>query len=68
MDDSRKIKLDETNNGEITADISKEQPRSLLDPLDKTQLVDLLSKLYVFFFNSNDKKNKYGMRACCFMF
>ncbi|KAI3682391.1 hypothetical protein L1987_82347 [Smallanthus sonchifolius] len=41
MEDLKKRKLEESNNGE---NISEEQLRSLLDPLAKTQLVDLLSK------------------------
>ncbi|KVI03511.1 Nucleotide-binding, alpha-beta plait [Cynara cardunculus var. scolymus] len=45
MEDLKKRKLEETANGEITANTSEEQLRSLLDPLAKTQLVDLLSKL-----------------------
>ncbi|KAK9057691.1 hypothetical protein SSX86_022527 [Deinandra increscens subsp. villosa] len=45
MEDLKKRKLEETNNGEILTTISEEQLRSLLDPLAKTQLVDLLSKL-----------------------
>ncbi|KAJ0792000.1 putative RNA recognition motif domain, nucleotide-binding alpha-beta plait domain superfamily [Helianthus annuus] len=44
MEDLKKRKLEETNNGEITVNTSEEQLRSLLDPLAKTQLVDLLSK------------------------
>ncbi|KAJ9543724.1 hypothetical protein OSB04_023431 [Centaurea solstitialis] len=48
MEDLKKRKLQETaNNGEeiTTTNTSEEQLRSLLDPLAKTQLVDLLSKL-----------------------
>lgn len=41
MEDLKKRKLDEANN--IT-NLSEEQLRSLLDPLAKTQLIDLLSK------------------------
>ncbi|XP_071690275.1 UBP1-associated protein 2A-like isoform X2 [Rutidosis leptorrhynchoides] len=50
MEDLKKRKFDESNNnnnGEITdksSSSSEEQLRSLLDPLAKTQLVDLLSK------------------------
>ncbi|XP_076887752.1 UBP1-associated protein 2C-like [Bidens hawaiensis] len=43
MDDLKKRKLDDTNNDQINI-LSQEQLRSLLDPLSKTQLVDLLSK------------------------
>ncbi|KAI3782506.1 hypothetical protein L2E82_12555 [Cichorium intybus] len=45
MDDFKKRKLELTANGETSSNTSEDQLRSLLDPLAKTQLVDLLSKL-----------------------
>ncbi|GAV63942.1 RRM_1 domain-containing protein [Cephalotus follicularis] len=42
MEDLKKRKMEEMGNGQI---LSQEQLRSLLDPLNKSQLVDLLSKL-----------------------
>ena len=50
MDDLKKRKLEEASNGGISS--SPEELKVLLDPLSKSQLVDLLSKLYVFKFNS----------------
>lgn len=44
MEDLKKRKLDEAGNGDFS---SKEELRLLLDPLAKSQLVDLLAKLYV---------------------
>ena len=43
MEDSKKRKLDEAGNGDVS---SREELRLLLEPLAKPQLVDLLSKLY----------------------
>lgn len=45
MEEVKKRKLEETENGEEAT--SEEDLRALLDPLAKTLLVDLLSKLYV---------------------
>ncbi|KAK9290151.1 hypothetical protein L1049_008317 [Liquidambar formosana] len=45
MEDLKKRKLEETSNGQIPSLHSEEQLRSLLDPLAKPQLVDLLAKL-----------------------
>ncbi|CAK9148478.1 unnamed protein product [Ilex paraguariensis] len=47
MEDLKKRKLEETGNGQLHASPSEdvEQLRSLLDPLAKAQLVDLLAKL-----------------------
>ncbi|XP_023752596.1 UBP1-associated protein 2C isoform X1 [Lactuca sativa] len=45
MEEIKKRKLEQNANGEITSNTSEDQLRSLLDPLSKTQLVDLLSKL-----------------------
>lgn len=45
MDEFKKRKLEQTANGEISSNTSEDQLRSLLEPLAKTQLVDLLSKL-----------------------
>ncbi|KAI7729456.1 hypothetical protein M8C21_020363 [Ambrosia artemisiifolia] len=44
MDDLKKRKLEDANNGQIISNTSEQLLRSLLDPLAKTQLVDLLSK------------------------
>lgn len=49
MDDLKKRKLEEAGNGRVSS--SPEELKPLLDPLSKAQLVDLLSKLYVFNFN-----------------
>lgn len=49
MEDLKKRKLEEASNGQISS--SPEELKLLLDPLSKSQLVDLLSKLYVFNFN-----------------
>ncbi|XP_059668497.1 UBP1-associated protein 2A-like [Cornus florida] len=46
MEDLKKRKLDdETGNDQFSSNLSEEQLRSLLDPLAKAQLVDLLAKL-----------------------
>lgn len=45
MEDLKKRKLDEAGNAQFSS--SEEQLRPLLEPLAKTQLVDLLAKLYV---------------------
>ncbi|KAH7554294.1 hypothetical protein JRO89_XS12G0157900 [Xanthoceras sorbifolium] len=46
MEDLKKRKMEEIINGqELTSSSSQEQLRLLLDPLSKSQLVDLLSKL-----------------------
>ncbi|PSS01837.1 UBP1-associated protein like [Actinidia chinensis var. chinensis] len=45
MGDLKKRKLDELGNGQISSVDSEEHLRSLLDPLAKPQLVDLLAKL-----------------------
>ncbi|KAK0584201.1 hypothetical protein LWI29_009178 [Acer saccharum] len=46
MEDLKKRKMDEMINGhELASSSSQEQLRLLLDPLSKSQLVDLLSKL-----------------------
>lgn len=47
MEEQKKRKVEDLNGENV---VSNEQLRSLLDPLPKNQLVDLLSKLYVFFF------------------
>lgn len=44
MEDMKKRKLEEVDNGQIST-VSEEKLRSLLDPLAKPQLVDLLAKL-----------------------
>lgn len=45
MEDLKKRKLDETGNAQFSS--PEEQLRPLLEPLAKTQLVELLAKLYV---------------------
>ncbi|KAA8518253.1 hypothetical protein F0562_015864 [Nyssa sinensis] len=45
MEDLKKRKLDETGNGQFHTISSEQHLRSLLDPLAKNQLVDLLAKL-----------------------
>lgn len=45
MEEQKKRKLDELQNGEAAPTPSEEYLRSLLDPLAKSQLVDLLAKL-----------------------
>ncbi|KAJ8448517.1 hypothetical protein Cgig2_012161 [Carnegiea gigantea] len=45
MEEQKKRKLDELQNGEAAPTPSEEHLRSLLDPLAKSQLVDLLAKL-----------------------
>lgn len=48
MEDLKKRKMEEMgNNGQLS---TQEELRSLLDPLAKSQLVDLLSRLYVYVF------------------
>lgn len=48
MEDVKKRKLDKaTSNGDEIAPDSEEDLRTLLDPLAKPQLVDLLAKLCV---------------------
>lgn len=45
MDESKKRKLAEAGNGELSPTNSEQHLRLLLDPLRKDQLVDLLAKL-----------------------
>jgi len=48
MEDMKKRKMDEgSNNGSGETSTTQDYLRSLLDPLNKSQLVDLLSRLYV---------------------
>jgi len=49
MEEMKKRKLDELQNGDASSTTSEEHLRSLLEPLAKSQLVDLLAKLYATF-------------------